>query len=132
GIGRLVGYQDAITVDYQRKSLELQLRHYYVARDSLEVTRTSISAFEKKLDAIVKNTALPDYQKIQLSESYGQMVRDSILGRAHDTVEAYTRNFFSKTMENLQGWVTDKVDGLNEVFEMLDNTVEMAADAMEM
>ena len=77
---RLVQYNDKINVLYQKKSLELQLRSYYTQVDTLENTKRFFEIFKNQNDAIVKNTALPEYVKITTSESAKQMLRNKFMG----------------------------------------------------
>lgn len=53
---------------FARKSLELQYRQLYVTKDLLNVIRESALAQNTQLNAIVKNTSLPDIVKTRQSE----------------------------------------------------------------
>lgn len=81
---RLVGYQDQILAKYHRKSLELQYLQYFAQRDLLETTRESNQSILKNLVDITKNTGLPDYLKINLTEDAKKFMRQRLFGKVAD------------------------------------------------
>lgn len=64
----MLSYNTDVGHNYARKSLELQYRQLYVIKDLLNVTRESVIAQNTQLNAIVKNTSLPDILKTRQSE----------------------------------------------------------------
>ena len=115
-MSRTVAYQDSVQFDYQRKSLELQHRQFFAARDLLGVTRTMAEALSLKLDAVAKNTGLPDIVKLRLSENYGQMVENDLLGKAQGSVNEYLGNATAKFRENLKTRVDNTIKEFNNTF----------------
>lgn len=115
-MNRVVAYQDSVQFDYQRKSLELQHRQFFAARDLLGVTRTMAEALSLKLDAVAKNTGLPDIVKLRLSENYGQMVENDLLGKAQGSVNDYLGNATAKFRENLKTRVDNTIKEFNNTF----------------
>lgn len=104
GVNRQVSYQDRVTARYQKKSLELQYRQFFALRDILKInTETSKTEIEH-LQGIVKNTSLPEYRKIELTEAGGQMLRDQLLNSAQQGVVDFTSNFMGKFRDNLVGY----------------------------
>lgn len=65
GIGRMVNYQDQITLKYQQKSLELQYRQYFVQKRLLGQFGEYSKMASAHLEAIQKNTGLPDFVKMR-------------------------------------------------------------------
>lgn len=95
GVSRLVQYQDKITQAYQRKTLELQYRSYFVGMESLEEAKRSNEFQKTTLLSIVKNTALPEYVKLKNSERFGEFARnktiEALFGGAHGFInKAFT------------------------------------------
>lgn len=88
-LGRLVEYQDNINAKYQRKMLELTFRQLYVSRKSLDVNEQLKDITKASLEAIAKNTALPDVQKIRDRELLGSITRQKFLG---DLTEDMTKS----------------------------------------
>lgn len=105
GIYRQVSYQDRITANYQRKSLELQYRQFFVASDLLEVTRQGTKLTLQRLNDVIKNTGLPEYRKINLHEAGMQTLRDTMLYSTQQSVVNYARDFVGRTRNNLKNVV---------------------------
>lgn len=128
---RLVSYQDNVTAKFQRKSLELQYRQFFVARDQLKVAEDLAKNSKEALAAISKNTALPEYRKTELTEASGQMFRDRMLSSAQSQISGYFGNFFGKFRENLQGAVQSRARGVGDNLSTVAGQMEMARDAQE-
>lgn len=79
---RLAQYETTVTQAYQKKSLELQYRSYYLQADLLELQRKNTVATTQRLDAIVKNTALPDFVKTRKSEYMKEQIRNQYINSA--------------------------------------------------
>lgn len=125
GINRLVGYQDQVTANFQKKTLELQYRHFFAARDLLEYFKASAADTKANLQAIAKNTALPEFAKIQLSETSSQLLRQRILGGIHETAIDYTSGIRSRFFENLQKRLADGISSARNSLGQLNETAEM-------
>lgn len=98
---RLSQYQANVTQAFQRKSLELQYRSYYVQADMLELNRKSTVAITNRLDAISKNTGLPDYVKTRKSEYMKEQMRNQFLQGAVGGLFGNTRDAAEKFFENI-------------------------------
>lgn len=122
GIGRLVGYQDTILEKYHAKDLELQMRQYFVLRDSLAVTKAYADSTQRQLEAVVKNTALPDFVKMKTSELIRQRTMGSITGAIHERMSGFTQKFRGRVNENIRnqinGGIGNVADGVGSVADM--------------
>jgi hypothetical protein len=98
---RLVAYQDRVTHRFQQKSLELQWRSYFVQRDTLKLLMGDSDRDKILLEAIMKNTALPEVQKIKMSERAGGMLRDKIMSSVASGASDYARNFLKNILKNV-------------------------------
>lgn len=100
------------TLNYYKKSIELKLKTLFVSKELLEVTRTSNETLIKQIEAIVKNTALPDLVKYkgmeQLGETMEARFRDNMTGMlfsAAKPLEVMKKNIIKKvsgTVENVK------------------------------
>ena len=106
---RLSTYQDKVTVNFQRKSLELQYRQYYIMSDMLEEHKKANEQFKTNLSEIVKNTGLPEYAKIQNSERLGEMMRNKFMGNIYETIFDKRRGYLGKAVNRLGTRIKDKV-----------------------
>jgi len=129
GISKLVGYQESVLFDYQRKSLELQHRQYFAARDLLTVTKAMADQNLHELKAVVKNTGLPEAVKLRLSEQYGQVATNQLIGRVqgsvHDFVANYTSEFRERAFKKITGAARDLKDGVLMGADMYEQMSEM-------
>lgn len=131
GIQRLVAYQDQVTASYQRKSLELQYRQYFATRELLRVTAMSAASTTKYLNAIMINTALPDFKK---SSEFGKTENDmakrlaaSMFPNAQKFIDQYFSNFTNavsgRVRENLSAFI-DAYRGAQSANEMADGLID--------
>lgn len=63
-------YTTSVTQAYQKKMLELQLRGYIAAKEHYATTTKFFQMFQEQNEAIVKNTSMPEFQKITNSERF--------------------------------------------------------------
>lgn len=124
GISRLVGYQDDVLANWQRKTLELQYRQFFVAKDLLDVTNINTQKIVEALGLVVTNTALPEAVKIHKSEMASQMLKERMISNTFKTAANYTRDF----RQNLTKNITDVVKGFSSSV----TDLGMAGDAMDM
>lgn len=110
GIERLASYQDTVTANYQKKSLELQFRQYFATADILATAKKSSVETKAALDAVVKNTALPEFIKLSTHERFKELtrnrfmeeIRDSMFGGTADYIKRFTTNITKSLKEKLQ------------------------------
>ena len=113
-LDRLANYNAKINSAYQRKSLELQYRTYFANRDLLEETKKHNRGMTVFLEAIQKNTGLPDYAKITTAErmkdrfksNLGDMATKSLFGDGE---------FMKKGFDNLRQAGLQKIQRLGMI-----------------
>lgn len=132
GISHLVGYQNNIGVKFQRKSLELQYRQYYIARDQLELLKVQAAEHTSLLRSITQNTALPEIQKIKHSEQLKQAMQEKLWGAAAQKFSDYTRTFRQDVTKRIFGQLKQKGLEFAEGLRQGSLGLEMAADGVSM
>lgn len=100
GIGRLVGYQDTITINYHRKSLEIGYRQLDVGMRTLRAQTAHFSETKRFLDAIVHNTALPDFVKMRHTEVVKQQLSNRLANKAAGAIGKWGSQYFGKVTKN--------------------------------
>lgn len=128
GISRLVGYQDNILIKYQQKSLELQYRHYFVAKDLLDITNVQNEKMMAAMEKVVKNTALPDAVKINKSELATQMLKQRLAGAGLNTISNWSRNYREQLMQNVTGLMTGLLSPLADAAGMMGGGDDLGMD----
>lgn len=120
-------YTVNVTQAYQKKMLELQLRSYLGNREYQIASIRFNQAFKAQLEGILKNTAMPEFQKITMSERFREAGKNqfaqslfgdkSPLKRAMDSITATGKEF---------------VEGLSRSLEMADMALESGLSIKEM
>lgn len=124
GISRLVAYQEQVTSNYQRKSLELQYRQYFATRELLKVTAMGTADMLAHLKGILHNTGLPDFSKSnefgKLENNLAKHLAESLFPNSQRFINQYFANFSNvvsgKVRENLVGFI-DGLRGIQDVRE---------------
>lgn len=119
GIMRLVNYQDDVTNRYQRRSLELQTRHYLVARDSLRLQAETAKRQQAQFDALVNNTAMPDIAKQTLRHSAKQVFRNKLMNNLQNTAGKWAGNYISGIGKRAGEQLKDVMGGASSALDMI-------------
>lgn len=126
---RQVAYQDNVTMNYQRKSLEIQMRQMFIQRDLLEVTKASAMETAAHLKDITKNTGLPEAVKLRNSEIWEQLAKERLLGKVNDRFAPLAREVFNRVTANIHKRVKEVSgnirDGVEQVMSVSDAMDEM-------
>ena len=62
-LDRLINFENTVTTNYYKKSLDLQYRLLDTAQQSLELGKLNADTSKNQLEAVIKNTSLPDVVK---------------------------------------------------------------------
>ena len=125
----LAAMQRTVGMAFQRKSLELQFRHYFVARDMLEETKKQNAINTTALENIVKNTGLPEFVKLKNSERIGEAMRNRFIGAVGDSMSNmrrnFVRNFTDRVGKGVQNKVREVGDGVRAGLGAVDSLAEL-------
>ncbi|AXH70764.1 glycoside hydrolase [Vibrio phage BONAISHI] len=134
-LSRLVGFNDTIIYEAQRKQLEFSMRQYNVQKNLLAVMTAFAEDQGVSNQAIIKNTALPEIAKLQGTEGLQTSLYQRIYGSVTDSVADYSRGFTDRLRENvgnmvggLIGQFREGVGLAGELADGLTSAVEMADD----
>lgn len=119
-IARLTKYQEKVTAAFQRKTLELQYRSYYLGLESLKEARTSNEIFKTNLQGIVKNTALPEFVKIKNSERFKEVARTKLMEHLTTSTTNFIRKAFGNITQMGKGAIDSVRTGLETGAQMAD------------
>ena len=115
-------YTTRINSEWQKKSLELQYRLLFATRDILEVNTKSYEDTKTLLANIQKNTALPEFQKLRLSERFMEQSRNKFIGKGLDTVGDYGK----RVVGNVKRQIQTSIDTVNDLSSMLATGADLA------
>lgn len=110
-IHRVDQYQSKVNQAFQRKTLELQYRSYGVASETLNQLKLMGENQRVRLDAITKNTGLPDFVKMKSSEALKEQLRNNFINSMHNRAGSFVSNnqFTKQLLSNIQRTVGDVV-----------------------
>ncbi|WP_144106715.1 glycoside hydrolase family 19 protein [Paraburkholderia sp. BCC1886] len=109
---RLADYQDKVTVNFQRKTLELQYRQYFVAMDALSEAKRQNAQTTQLLQSIQKNTGLPDLLKIKAREDWPIILRNKFMGNVGGMVLSQRSQFMRNLTGHLQRQMKSSLSGI--------------------
>lgn len=127
---RMSAYTERVTQAFQKKSLELQYRSYFVQNELLSLSGKFYEVFKNQNEAIVKNTGLPDYLKITMHERLGQTAKNKFAERANDFFFG-SQSVIGRGMKKITGQAMDYMSGIKQGIEAALMGVETGADLAE-
>lgn len=111
-VDKLQKYQSSVTLGYQKKSLEVQMRSLFMLQDMLAFSKEDSVKRDALLIAIAKNTTLPDAVKINSKEARAEMARSKFNESVHRGLYGGTNDLVEKTLGRLSNTVMQQVRGL--------------------
>lgn len=125
-------YQSDVDFKYKRKSLELQFRSLYIAKDMLEESRKqtalNISAYEK----LIRNTSLPDYVKLTQAENVKQVLKNKFIGSFSLTGLTKRNQFLRDVSKEVRVVLGEKARSFVDTFRNTLSGAESVNDQVEM
>lgn len=101
---RAVGYQESITATYQRRSLELQYRHYKLAVSSAKLQEHFYKKTALAFDQLIKNTVMSDLEKAHMSRGNKNIIaRQMGSGLMSGGLSKYGSSLLDSMMTRLDG-----------------------------
>lgn len=124
GISTIVDYTNKIDFQYKKRSLELQARLLVTQQRSLSALTNFRELAVKELQDIHKNTALPDYLKINNDEMIAKVFKEKMAENFSAPFNGVTSNLskrmFAKIKTKMADWwetIGTVVDGANDANE---------------
>lgn len=125
---RIDAYQSKVNQAFQKKSLELQFRSYGVQTEMLEQLKRDSETTRLRLDAVVKNTGLPDFVKLKTTEAAKEIIRNKFIGGLHNRAgNLLNRGDFTKNLlKNIKQQVNDTVGAIANAGQAMAMPLEFA------
>jgi hypothetical protein len=111
-----------ISKEYYRKSLELQYKSYFIQADMLKTMRDYYKGFSLQFDNIIKNTGLPDFVKLNHSESVAEITRAQLIQNTYRNLfsnSEYIKKIKQRVSNLISEKVSDLTDTINNVTEAI-------------
>lgn len=129
-IAKLAAYQDKVNINWQKKTLELQFRQYYIQQEHLDEFKKMSAMLQGNIEAVVKNTSLPDFVKMKDWEAVKKNARERIINSTMESrfVQTLSRNIRKKFGNKIRDVKDSFLNGLSGL-DMLSDQAEMFKDA---
>lgn len=132
-LARIATYTDTINQAWQKKILELQYRQLFVQTDTFKNLEKYNEIFRVQLEAVAKNTALPEFVKIQESERFKEVIRDKFM----DTITSMgmlsgTTRFIENALSKVKNKVSGKVSEASNMMSLVNTGLEGVLTQMDM
>lgn len=125
---RLAGYTTTVNSAWQKKTLETQFHTLFVLQDLLTETKTTNAQVISSLEAITKNSALPEYVKTNRDEAFMAEARSKFSGKI---IESSGR-FFEKGLKKMRTDVAALVSDIGSISSMVSMAGDLNAMSEEM
>jgi len=127
---KIVNFLSTVTSTYYKKSLELQFQSVFYLSKIYDLFKTDLPAKGKQLEAIVKNTALPDMVKVKNKEYLEHKIKSELSGNIYNRVTG--SQFVKNLTENTKNLLTEKIGTLTGALQQSVETKEMLRENAEM
>lgn len=131
GTNQANAYREKVSFPLERKKLELQFRQYAIARQQLDIAQQTKEMLQKGIEAVVKNTGLPDAVKLQKMELAGQVMGQKLWGSVYDRASNSFSSITDRVMMNVKKKIGDSVNMYGGQAQNFMQTMAMGASTME-
>lgn len=132
GISRVYNYNEQVATKYYQKSIEIGYLQLYTQRAIKDTVYKSAEHSKAALDAIVKNTALPEFVKQQNSERMKEFGIRRLMEFSSNKISEFTSGYREKVFKNLQDYAKGTIEGIRTGVDMTTGMVEQMADMQQM
>lgn len=119
---RMVNYQDQVTINFQRKMIDISYWGLITSRKQLDVLEQMRAMQTNAYQSIIKNTALPEVVKVHNTELLGQSIKEKFIGTVTDPMSRSFSTIGTKLMDRTKGKMREfasqlgtRVGNLNEI-----------------
>lgn len=124
---KLSTFQEKEGVNYMKKSLELQFRTYFIQSDMLKLQSTFFEQFRSDLQAITKNTGLPDFVKKAPKEALLEHLRSQTFDAIGKTITSRRNEWLQGAFKKAGAKATETLGRVREGASMILDTAESAS-----
>lgn len=125
---RLSSFNIDVTSSFYKKTLELQFRQLDTSMEMLTISKVSSDTVKNQLEAIVKNTALPDAVKLRSTEVVAMLAKNKMVEAGMDSMFGEGTRFdkmkkravarFSGAVQGIEESLSEAA-GMGEMLEMM-------------
>lgn len=128
---KLAEYTTTVTNAYQKKSLELQFRTYFLQTEQANSFKEYFTVFKDFAKQVGRNTALPEYTKIQESERFKELAKNKLYDNIRTSIFG-EGDLIKNAGNKLKSKVKEFVSGIKMGMDMTGDMAEQLAGANEL
>ena len=120
-----------ITNNYYKKSLEIQYRSLLASEGQFKALTEGFNLIKQQNEAIIKNTALPEFVKIKTSEQFKQVMLSNTATNLQNFMFKEI-SAIDKIKKSLSNRIKYNIENFTEGLGMIEGTAEMAQTMKEL
>lgn len=109
---RNTAYNDTITYQFQKKSLELQMRQYLATRSMVKLQTDTLQLHREAYTALVHNTGLPEFMKATEAERMKWHIKEKIRNPFRQLISKTAGDAANNFLPNLFNNIGTKAGGI--------------------
>lgn len=125
-------YTTNVTQAFQKKSLELQIRGYLSQREHFTYVQKYMEGFRQQYEAIIKNTSLPEFAKITMSERFMDRTKNKLTSALYGEGDSMVARGMKRLKESAGQFVSGVTMSLDNMDFALDQVVSGKQTVEEM
>lgn len=115
GIKELNAYNNRINQAYQKKSLELQLRSFFIQTDLLAISKAQLEILGRQNNEMIRLLSLPDSEKVRLTEKYQKSAKSKFAGKFGGLLA--NSGFYKSAVDKVKNYGKEQVSKLKGTLE---------------
>lgn len=129
-LDRLINFENTVTTNYYKKSLDLQYRLLDTAQQSLELGKLNADTSKNQLEAVIKNTSLPDVVKVRSAEVVKMLALQNTANSAIKSLFGEGSRI-DRVKKRLAGVAKEKIGSLAYGLQSANSGIDMAEGLKE-
>ena len=137
-LSKVTAYNEVVTNKFYQKMISVNYQQLYLLADTLEETKITNVKTTEALAAITKNTALPEFVKLQNSERFKEITRNKFFGVVNDNLfqarDKFVSNFVTNVKKRIGNKISETIGGMRNIISEVESGLEQlqgAGDMME-
>ena len=135
-LSKVTAYNEVVTNKFYQKMISVNYQQLYLLADTLEETKITNVKTTEALAAIAKNTALPEFVKLQNSERFKEITRNKFFGVVNDNLfqsrDKFVSNFVTNVKKKVGNKISETIDGMRSIISEVEGGLEQLQGAGEM
>ena len=120
-------FQESNTINYYRKSIELDVRKLHLMNQMFAHTKEANSLMMRALNDIKVNTGLPDYVKLHSSEAFKELTRRRLMNNVQQRLFKGPGEFLSSLADTVGDILKERIGTFRDFMDMATDVGDQAS-----